>query len=191
MMVTPHGSYRNPTEEDLRWQINTALAYGYKAIIYFTYWVPPGDGTWHFHNAVITWEGERTEHYDQVKRINAELKALGPTLMKLTSTGVYHTGELPDGCKPPDPKLPIHIASGEPAIMGVFRHEDGSTWAMLVNRDLRKPITLTLKFNASVKTVRELSRKTGWPATLELNNRALTLDLKSGEGRLLKLCSAK
>src|SRR4051812_32108603 len=37
---TPHGTYRDPTEIDLRWQVNTALAYGYRALLYFTYFTP-------------------------------------------------------------------------------------------------------------------------------------------------------
>ena len=185
MLSLPHGSYRNPTEADLRWQIYTALAYGYKAILYFTYWTPHDDA-WNFHNAIIAEDGSRTEHFDQAKRINSELMVLGPTLMKLTSTGAYHTGEIPEGCKALDPKLPVQIA-GEPVVLGMFRHEDGSTWAMVMNRDLRKQVTARLVFDASIQRVQEMSAKTGIMRNVKLDGGTATFDLRPGDGRLLKL----
>ena len=179
LLVTPHWSYRNPTDADLRWQVNTALAYGYKAILYFTYYTP-GDP---FNNAIIDGKGERTEHFNQVKRINGELRVLGPTLMKLTSTGVYHTGEIPAGCKALNPKLPIKV-EGEPLVLGMFRHEDGSTWAMVVNRQLRSKTTAKLSFKGKIQ---EMSPKTGVMRNLKLVNGSVTLALAPGEARLLKL----
>ena len=81
---------------------------------------------------------------------NGELKILGPTLMKLTSTGVYHTGEIPAGCKALDPKLSIKV-EGEPLVVGMFKHQDGSTWAMIVNRHLRNKTTARLIFKGKVQ----------------------------------------
>ena len=83
----PFGPYFDPTESQLRWQIYSSLAYGAKGVLYFCYWTPRG-GEFPKGGAIITAEGRRTRHYDQARRINAELKAMGPTLMALTSTGV-------------------------------------------------------------------------------------------------------
>ncbi|MDB6123360.1 MAG: hypothetical protein JWQ71_2353 [Pedosphaera sp.] len=94
--TTPHGTYRDPSETDLRWQVNTALACGCKALFYFTYFTIT-DPEANFHNGIIDPKGNRTPHFDMAKRINAELKAIGPALMPLTSTAVYHTGKLPAG----------------------------------------------------------------------------------------------
>ena len=179
LLVTPHWSYRNPTDADLKWQVNTALAYGYRAILYFTYWTP-GDP---FNNAIIDGNGKRTEHFNQVKRINGELKVLGPTLMKLTSTGVYHTGEIPAGCKALDPKLPIKV-EGDPLVLGMFRHQDGSTWAMVVNRHLRNKTTAKLTFAGKIQ---EMSPKTGVMRDLKLENGSVSLDLRPSEAKLLRL----
>ena len=183
LLVVPHWSYRNPIDADLKWQVNTALAYGYKAILYFTYWTP-GDP---FSHAIIDDKGERTEHFNQVKRINGEMRALAPTLMKLTSTGVYHTGEIPGGCEEIPRDLPIQISSDMPVVLGMFRHEDGSTWAMVVNRHLRQAASVTLKLAASVKGIQEMSRKTGLLRDLKPENGALSLSLRAGDGVLLKL----
>lgn len=185
LLSIPHGSYRDPTESDLRWQVFTALTYGYKAILYFTYWTPHSD-YWDFRHAIIEEDGSRTERFDQVKRINGEIKALAPTLMKLTSTGVYHTGDVPDGCVPPPADLPLQV-SGRPVVLGLFRHEDGSTWAMVTNRQLRKANLVTLEFDPRVKSIQELSRRTGKLRNLGLHDGKTRLNLRPGEGRLLKL----
>lgn len=186
MLVIPHGGYRNPTDADLRWQVNTALAYGYKAILYFTYWTPHDD-YWNFRHAIINEDGTRTEHFNQVKRINGEMRALAPTLMKLTSTGVYHTGEIPGGCEEIPRDLAIQVSSDMPIVLGMFKHEDGSTWAMVVNRHLRQPASVTLKLAASVKGVQEMSRKTGLLRDLKPENGTLSLNLRAGDAVLLKL----
>ncbi|MDH7482188.1 MAG: hypothetical protein QHH26_09495 [Armatimonadota bacterium] len=186
MLVTPHGQYRNPTEDDLRWQIYNALAYGYKAILYFTYWTPH-DEFWNFHNGILDEKGNRTEHFNQSKRINGELKVLGKVLVKLTSTGVYHSGDVPSACKPLSPDLPISVTSELPTVLGIFRHEDGSTWAMVVNRNLRKDSTVILSFKGSIKNVEEMSSKTGAMHKLKLDKGKTTIHLRPGEGRLLKL----
>jgi hypothetical protein len=166
--------------------VDTALAYGYKAILYFTYWTP-GDP---FNNAIIDGNGKRTEHFNQVKRINGELKVLGSTLMKLTSTGVYHTGEIPAGCKALDPGLPIKIV-GEPVhpdlsglVLGMFKHDDGSTWVIVVNRHLRNNTTARLTFAGKIQ---EMSPKTGVMRDLKLEDGSVSLDLRPGEAKLLKL----
>jgi hypothetical protein len=188
LLVIPHGGYRNPTDEDLRWQVNTALAYGYKAILYFTYWTPH-DEYWNFRHAIVNEDGTRTEHFNQIKRINAELKVLGPVLVKLRSTGTYHAGEIPAGCKPLDPGLPVQL-EGEPVVLGMFTHEDGSTWAMVVNRHLRKPTSVRVRFDPAVHSVREMSRKTGVMLPLKLSSGAAQLDLAPGEARLLRLSNS-
>lgn len=188
LLVVPHGPYRDPSEAEIRWQVYTALAYGAKAILYFTYWTPHGGDAWRFRNGIITYDGERTEHFNQVKRINAELKVLGPILMKLTSTGVYHTGEAPLGCRAPEPGLPVRVTNDVPVVLGMFKHRDGSAWAMIVNRDMRKPAHVDLAFDKLVNRVQDMSPKTGVLIDLKLGEgSSLSLDLRAGEGRLLKL----
>ena len=34
---------------------------------------------------------------------------------------------------------PIQVDPEAPLIIGLFKHEDSSAWAMVVNRDLHKP----------------------------------------------------
>ena len=59
---------------------------GAKGVLYFCYYTPVSD-EFPKGGAIIRVDGRRTRHYDQAKRINAAIKNLGPTIMKLTSTG--------------------------------------------------------------------------------------------------------
>ena len=187
LQTLPHGPYRNPTEAEMWWQVNTGLVYGVKGIMYFTYWTPPADPNWNWSHAVITREGKRTEHYSQVKHINAALKTLGPALMKLTSTGVYHTGDLPEGTSSQKAGAPIAISSASPAVLGTFKHEDGSKWAMVMNRDMASAATVVLKPGRGVKSVEQMSPHTGQMARLFSEGGRLALTLDAGRAALLRL----
>ena len=89
--VMPFGPHSDPTEAQIRWQIYTSIAYGSKGVLYFCYWTPRG-GEFPKGGAIITPDGKKTRHYDQARRINYEIKQLGPTLMSLTSEAVYRVG---------------------------------------------------------------------------------------------------
>jgi hypothetical protein len=38
----PFGPHSDPTEDQIRWQIYTSIAYGAKGVLYFCYWTPRG-----------------------------------------------------------------------------------------------------------------------------------------------------
>lgn len=58
LQLTEHGYYRNPTKEELLWQVTHALAYGVSRISYFTYWLPDSDdGFWLWDNAMVERDG--------------------------------------------------------------------------------------------------------------------------------------
>jgi hypothetical protein len=187
---TPHGTYRDPSETDLRWQVNTALAYGCKALLYFTYFTPT-DADSNFHNGILDAKGNRTPHFAMAKAINAELKNLSGTLTKLTSTSVYHTGPLPAGCTALAADAPIQVQSGGPLVLGFFKHEDRSNWAIVVNRDMHKPTSASLVFAGKPKGVDELSPQTGKLAAIQLADGKATFELARGGIKLFKLQAAR
>lgn len=187
LQTLPHGPYRNPTDDEMWWQVNTGLVYGVKGIMYFTYWTPPADPNWNWSHAIITREGKRTEHYSQVKHINGMLKTLGPTLMKLTSTGVYHTGDLPAHTSAQKPGMPVSLTTATTAIIGLFLHEDGTRWAMVMNRDMKSASKIGLRMGPGVRAIEQMSPYTGQMARLSGDGREFTLALGAGRAALLKL----
>lgn len=77
LQLTEHGYYRNPTKEELLWQVTHALAYGVSRISYFTYWLPDSDdGFWLWDNAMVERDGSPNPHYHQVREINRRLRSL-------------------------------------------------------------------------------------------------------------------
>ena len=87
-MTTPHywpargTGYPPPTEGHLRLQIYTDLAYGARALQYFTYWTPAKgtDPGIEYYSGPIDTDGKRTPTFDLLKKINQ----LGTTVILAT-----------------------------------------------------------------------------------------------------------
>lgn len=191
LQATPHGSYRDPTEGELRWQVYTSLAYGCQGILYFTYFTP-GDSHWNFHHGIIRRDGTRDRKYEIVKRINAELQRLGPTLLGLTSTKVYHVmaaGELPaQAIGPPDDALVREVSSGH-LVVGEFSSESG-TYLMLANGSYGAQFEGDVCFSTAVRSLTEISSREGQPprrGALPADGRLPSRLLAAGDGRLYEV----
>ena len=187
----PYGEHTDPTEAQLRWQIYTSLAYGAKGVLYFCYWTPTGSN-FPKGGAIIRTDGRRTRHYDQAKRINFAVKNLGPTLMKLTSTGVRRVAPFEDIAKALD-GTPIKTLSRVPAdppldlLLGTFKHEDGRRAVMLNNYSYTFTTWPTVTFDVPHEKVVEVDPQTGQEIPLYDDSPdmpGLQLPLDSGEGRL-------
>ncbi len=157
-------------------------------MLYFCYWTPRG-GEFPKGGAIITAEGRKTRHYEQARRVNRAIKNLGPTLMKLTSTGVYRV-------KPDDD--PIKLLKNTPItnltrgdyLVGVFKHTDGRRALLLNNYSFAYTAWPTLAFSVPTERVRELCKETGKEIPILDDSPAmegLQISLDSGEGRLFLL----
>lgn len=190
LQAIPHGPYRDPYEADLRWQVCTALAYGAKGIMYFTYTTPPPDPTWQWRDGIIDQHGRRNRKYDEVKRINAELLRLGPTLLRLRSTAVYHTEPVPHAATGlPDAGLIARIDGGE-FVVGQFVSDGGGLYAMFVNRSMRRAARAAIAFSQRVRLA-EVSPATGRPRSLPAREEGAGSVWQArfgpGEGRLVRI----
>ncbi len=195
----PFGVHSDPTEAQLRWQIYTSIAYGAKGVMYFCYWTP-GGGEFPKGGAIITSEGLKTRHYDQAARINHDIKNLGPTIMKLTSTGVYKPAEIsgewriyeqPEGDqgKVTDDRPLKSISEGD-YLIGVFKHEDNRQAVMVNNYSYSFTAWPTVEFSVPADQVREISKETGEEIPVLDDSPAmegLQISLDSGDGRLFIL----
>jgi hypothetical protein len=166
----PFNDRLDPTEAQIRWQIFTSVAYGAKGVLYFCYWTPgkgaAGAGEFPKGGAIITAEGLKTRHYDEARRINAELKNLGPTLMQLTSTGVSRVNTEKGPATMPSGSSIRSIAKtgGDPRgdfTVGEFKHADGRRAVVIVNHDYSFTAWPTVVFDADAKDVREVDKASG------------------------------
>ena len=199
----PFNDRLDPTEAQIRWQINASLAYGAKGVLYFCYWTPgkgnAGTGEFPKGGAIMTAEGLRTRHYGEARRINAELRTLGPTLMKLTSTGArrVRTDKDPAATLVGTPIRNLTHIPGDPAgefIVGTFRHDDGRRFVLLVNHSYAYTAWPTVEFDADMKDVREVHKATGKAAPVIDDSpelKGLQISLGAGDARLFFLPQGK
>jgi len=185
----PWGPHYDPTESHLRWQIYSSLAYGARGVLYFCYWTPIGP-EFVRGGAIMTVEGHRTRHYDQAKRINACLKNLGPTLMKLTSVNVVRVKPTDDPAKVLEGSPIKNITGGGDYLVGVFKHDDGHRVVLLNNYDHNYTTWPTVEFDVPDDKVIEIDQLDGKEKPARDDSPqipGLQLGLDSGEGRLFLL----
>lgn len=154
-LVTDHtaagNDYREPSESDLNWQVWSYIVYGAKGIWYYNYRNNPTGG---YNEGMVTHDGgtgpgtPRTTYY-LAQAINADLKVMGPTLLGLRSTGVYHTPHVVGGSIPGGTTLYTNGAisfvsnftgtdAGDDFILGSFENQDDpadtADYLVVVNR---------------------------------------------------------
>lgn len=184
----PYGPHTDPTEAQIRWQIFTSVAYGAKGVMYFCYWTPRGD-EFPKGGAILTADGRRTRHYEEAKRINAGLKHLGPTLMKLTSEAVIRIQPKPASKELPAVS-PVRSLSDGDFLIGVFRHQDGRRAVLLNNYHFAYSAWPTVEFDIPFDRVHEVHRGTGRSEPVVDDSPdmpGLQISLDAGEGRLFLL----
>jgi hypothetical protein len=184
----PFGDHSDPTEAQLRWQINASLAYGAKGVMYFCYWTP-GGAEFPKGGAIIQTNGRRTRHYEEAKRINARLKRLGPTLMKLTSTGISRFRTKDDSATILKSSGVSSLTPGE-YLIGTFQHADGRRAVLLTNYEFAYSAWPTVVFDAEMSAVVEVNPETGKEEPVDDDSPAmagLQLSLDAGDGRLFLL----
>ena len=195
----PFNDRLDPTEAQMRWQIYATLAYGGKGVLYFCYWTPGkgagGTGEFPKGGAIITAEGRKTRHYDEARRMNAELKAMGPTLMQLTSTAVVRVKPDTDAASALKGTALKSIAAvpGDPPadyLIGAFRHADGRRAVLINNYSHMFTAWPTVEFDADPKDVLEVDKATGKlvPAVDDSPEmKGFQVSLGAGDGRLFIL----
>ena len=144
-----------PTRSTLRLEVYSALAYGAKAIQYFTFYTPDPGQVLLFHDGCITTDGKRGLAYDRVKRMNRELHARFDRLVGAESVGVWHTEPLPEKTKRLE-TLPPFVKSlkAEGALVALLRqgHHD---ILMVVNRSPNEYMRLDIELEKGVKRILE------------------------------------
>ncbi|MCE5258061.1 MAG: hypothetical protein LLG44_03260 [Chloroflexi bacterium] len=159
-LSVPHFAYRNPSPEDLRYQVYTSLAYGAKALTYFTYHTPDIEN---YREAVTDIYGHPTAKYPYVRQINQELRMLGPWLLSLTSTCVAHTGEVPEVYQRQVGSESFCDAdgAGRALLVGEFVDEGKLPWILVVNKDRERSAWVTLRIRTQLPCIAEVARSTG------------------------------
>lgn len=154
-----HNPYPVATVDGLRLQVFSNLAYGAAAIQYFTYWTPVST-QWNFHRAPLGADGTRTEVYDRVRTVNAELQTLAPVFRRSEVVHVRHAGEpLPRGTQRFEPANPVRtLETGDRGAV-ISRLRNGThEFLVVVSRELQRTMELSIEFDPAAK-VHELTKQ--------------------------------
>lgn len=155
-LATKHGPYPLPTKAALRLQLYSDLAYGAQGLQYFTYWTPSGDSFYDYQFGPIGLDGKRTEIYDLVKGMNAEIYNIAGIFKGAKVLSVRHTGtKIPRGTVRLT-TLPENVkvldTHGAGAVISVLENK-GKKFLVIVNRHLADTMELTFYAAPSVKRV--------------------------------------
>ena len=169
ILANAHFNYMDPSDATFHLQVYATLAYGGRGIQYFTYFAPD---VGNYRLAAIDQFGNRTATWERLRRINLEIAALAPTILKLRSTGVFHYPDVPEQGKPlAASRLVRGIEMTQrfvrpPAagrfLVGEFEVGQGRPFLMIVNRDLNNSFQFRLhlvKENAKLIRISPYSGK--------------------------------
>jgi hypothetical protein len=144
--------YRPDNRERLRRGVFTALAYGLKGV---EWW-----------NGAAMFKPNTTELNEcgnDVVAINADLKALGPILMKLHSVDVFQTEPLPRDTRavPEDHWVQVFNYGYPGLVLGTFKDDDGVDYAMVSNTNYegKQLVAMEIRRKFPVKTVERFDRQ--------------------------------
>jgi hypothetical protein len=173
--------WRLPDPQETRFLVFTTMAYGGRGISYFIYWGAAAQRG-------IYRDGKPSPMAKEIAKINSEINALGPELLKLDSTGVYHTPPLPYGTQAPPADSPVQFVGGGEFVLGLFGKDGKTTAFMVVNRSYQKEAEATLKVTLPGSRLQQLDHKTGkWVDVFTLGaDRRVRLQLAPGDGRLFR-----
>lgn len=202
--------YRMPSESDIRMQVFAHLTSGFTGIGYFTYEDQQGPAM--ISNATR----QRRSIYYHVQRLNQEVINVGQALRFLTSVDVRHVpgpgNQVPPGVTAWQPgaggdqwiqDIAIDGQNTQPIewrdiLVGFFRDDDAGQYLMLTNlwhdenqASSQRKLTVTLTLHSDVTSVGRLSRETGEPERLAVQDHQLRLSLPGGTGDLLRLNSVQ
>ena len=142
LLTVGHLHYRIPTETDIFFQVYSALLYGAKGILYFTY-VNPRVSSYR-HSPIDPW-GNKTETWYALRTVNNTVHCLASTLNRIDSTAVYHFQPgTPLECENPPQEGSLVLAAATPddrLAVGEFRDRiNGDRYVMLLNKNLTKTL---------------------------------------------------
>ncbi len=179
------GNFRRTNGGEIRYHTSAGLAYGLKSMTYFTWWTTgfcdPKD------YAIISPYGEKTDIYDDVASINAQILKVGPMLVRLDALQIYHTSGSETGisrCEPEDVPLYAKPKSRHGVIISLMEdRETGRDYIMLVNKNYNKEVTYEFELTDAITHLYNLN--SGEYVELDISSGKLELTFEPGGFYLL------
>lgn len=191
---------RQPTLAQVRWSAWTAVAYGAKSISYWTTGTidDPSPRTG-YRGGLLELDGRPTAKYEPIRRLNAELHALGPTLMTLDPVTVLHVAPGKQREHPSDqigaPNRVYGIVSAvegtgrQDCMIGYFKRQGtGEDYLLVVNKSLTTARTFTVRLGVSANAIVRYDPRSGNPGTPVRNSASFVVrDLPAASAVLYRI----
>ena len=149
-------------------QVYGTMAYGGRGIQYFTYFSPE---VGNYRLAAIDQFSNRTATWEMLRRIDNQIHALAPTLVRLHSTGVYHYPDVPEQAHPlAQSKLIEAVEMTQRYVrppvagrflMGEFADGDGRPYFLIVNKDLKNSFQFKVRLKQEGSKLMRVSPYSG------------------------------
>jgi hypothetical protein len=181
---------RRPNEADVRWQVGVSKAFGAQGIQHFTYWTPGTNNNESFTDAMIDRDGNKTDLYYAVQKVNHEVLFYDHVYLSFDWQGVMTYS--PDANEPhvnfrmlgnpiTSHKRIRSLNADEHTLIGVFKNENNVDGFMVVNYNdpaLAQENTVTIRFNEAKHAI---IYHQGERHIVNLNRGVLNLDLEAGD----------
>ena len=188
-------SYRRPDEGQLTYHMASALAYGFKWVKYWSWFVPdygadPENTTYNdYTDAIIGKDGKPTDLYPVATDLHLRAHTIGPILVDCEAVEVYHSGKRSTSAV--YEKVPASFFAqpkgNEYAIVSLLHNgETGEQYLMLVNKNMKSESTLEFILK-DVASVVEIDTRTGEGKEVTLTGGLLSVTLKAGDYAFYKL----
>ncbi|MBN1481196.1 hypothetical protein EH223_01955 [candidate division KSB1 bacterium] len=188
-LVVSFNSHPEVQHSHVRVQLYAGLAYGARGIQYYSF-RPPTDNLYEYGDAMLSHEGDPTKAYSFIRMINAEIQKLGPTLMRLRSTGVFFSEPVPPGGVAFKPGLPIIKINAPSILAGFFVDESNQKYVMFVNTDFSYGKRARIHFSEHVKSLVEVPKNYMPPLIIQWDDelyKDADILFKAGDGRLFRI----
>jgi hypothetical protein len=187
-----------PTPAQVRLQVYAALAYGAHGIMYWT--LCPSHAGPGYAPALLDPQGEPTDRYDAIAQLDAEVHALGPTLMQLDPVDVGYCAaggqigienDLFTSADRAGAFVSGEVRSDPACMVAHFRGRmDGVDYLLVVNRDLVRMPTFRVRLEAHADTVQLVRRSDGSRVPVGVGLDIIQVrDLPPGTGELYRVVS--
>ncbi len=165
-LAIPHLYYRQPTEDDLYFEVFSALLYGVQGFDFFTYFTP--DSVFGYRQGPINEFGRKTPTWYALQNVLSTVHVIADLCSKLQSSRVYHIPQVPaeKGTRPADKNTLIASFDCDPEFrfaVGEFKHtETGDTYVMIMNKNLDFTRFFgTINWNRKPSKIETFNQRTG------------------------------
>jgi hypothetical protein len=166
ILANAHFNYMEPSDATFNLQVYSTMAYGGRGIQYFTYFSPE---IGNYRLAAVDQFGNRTATWEMLRRINNQIHALAPTLIRLHSTGVYHSPDVPDQGQPITASKLIeavdmtqrYVRPPVGGLIGEFEDGEGRPFFLIVNKDLKNSFQFKIRLKQEGRKLLRVSPYSG------------------------------